>query len=389
VLRSHPTAKVFLAEPVDEVESQTGCLNIDIRNIAKMQKLSDSGLSYRDAGVNIDAANEAMRGIKDIVRRTFDDRVLQDIGSFGAMYSFDTTDMDTPILVSSVDGVGTKLKLAFMTGKHDTVGIDLVSHCVNDILVQGARPLFFLDYLAFGVLEPTVVVEVIRGLATGCRYAGCSLIGGETAELRDMYAPGEYDLAGTIVGVVDRKNVVDGSKICDGDAVISLASSGLHTNGFSLARKVVFEVAGLKVDDELPGTGESVGDVLLAPHRSYARVMQVLMKVVTVKGMAHITGGGITENLPRTLPEGLGAEINLDAWTAPAVFGFLQKAGNIVELEMLRTFNNGAGFLIVVGADEVDKTLETLAMGGEDARVIGRIVSGDRKVTYCGSLKYA
>ncbi|HNR35398.1 MAG TPA: phosphoribosylformylglycinamidine cyclo-ligase, partial [Candidatus Hydrogenedentes bacterium] len=267
------------------------------------------GLSYRDAGVDIDAATKAMHDIKSVVKKTFDDHVLQDIGSFGAMYQFDMAGMEEPVLVSSVDGVGTKLKLAFMTGRHDTVGIDLVSHCVNDILVQGARPLFFLDYLAFGKLDPGVVVEVVRGLATGCRYAGCSLIGGETAEMPDMYTPGEYDLAGTIVGVVDRKNIVDGSSIVPGDVIIGLPSSGLHTNGYSLARKVCFEVAGLGCDDPMPGTGQTVAEVLMEPHRSYAKLVQLIMRIVKVKGMAHITGGGITDNLPRTLPAGLGAEI--------------------------------------------------------------------------------
>ncbi|MCP4646008.1 MAG: phosphoribosylformylglycinamidine cyclo-ligase, partial [bacterium] len=250
------------------------------------------GLRYRDAGVNIDAADEAMRQIKDVVKKTFDDRVLCNIGTFGAMYSFDAAAMEEPVLVSSVDGVGTKLKLAFMTGKHDTVGIDLVSHCVNDILVQGARPMFFLDYLACGVLEPEVVADVIGGLANGCRYAGCSLIGGETAEMPDMYVPGEYDLAGTIVGTVDRNKIVDGTRITEGDAIIGLPSSGLHTNGYSLARKITFDVAGLTVDDEMPGVGRTVGEALLEPHKSYAKMVQILMRVTDVKGMSHITGGG-------------------------------------------------------------------------------------------------
>ncbi len=347
-----------------------------------------SSLSYRDAGVDIDAASEAMRNIKDIVNKTFDDRVLQDIGNFGAMYQFDTSGTEEPVLVSSVDGVGTKLKLAFMTGRHDTVGVDLVSHCVNDILVQGARPLFFLDYLAFGKLEPGVVVEVIRGLATGCRYAGCSLIGGETAEMPGMYIEGEYDLAGTIVGVVDRKNIVDGSSIEAGDVIIGLPSSGLHTNGYSLARKVCFEVAGLTCDDPMPGTGRTVGDVLLEPHRSYANLVQLIMRIVKVKGMVHITGGGITDNLPRSIPEGLGARVDLGAWEAPALFTFLKKTGNIAGLEMLRTFNMGMGFLLIVAKDEVEKTLDALAQTGEQAIRIGTVVEGDNEVKYVGKLKY-
>lgn len=347
------------------------------------------GLDYKAAGVNIDAATEALREVKDIVNKTFDDRVLQDIGSFGAMYRFDTASMEDPILVSSVDGVGTKLKLAFMTGKHDTVGIDLVSHCVNDILVQGARPLFFLDYLAFGVLEPGVVVDVIRGLATGCRYAGCALIGGETAEMPGMYQEGEYDLAGTIVGVVDRKNIVDGSTVEEGDVIIGIRSSGLHTNGYSLARKICFEVAGLSCTDPMPGTGRSVGEMLLEPHRSYAVVIQLLMRIVKVKGMAHITGGGITDNLPRSIPKGLGAEIDLSAWEIAPLFRFLQETGNVADLEMMRTFNMGMGFLVIVAKDEAEKALDALRQAVEEPVIIGHVVKGENAVSYTGNLRYA
>ena len=347
------------------------------------------GLDYKAAGVNIDAATEALREVKDIVKKTFDDRVLQDIGSFGAMYRFDTASMEDPILVSSVDGVGTKLKLAFMTGKHDTVGIDLVSHCVNDILVQGARPMFFLDYLAFGVLEPGVVVDVIRGLATGCRYAGCALIGGETAEMPGIYNEGEYDLAGTIVGVVDRKNIVNGSTVEEGDVIIGLRSSGLHTNGYSLARKICFEVAGLSCDDPMPGTGRSVGEMLLEPHRSYAVVIQLLMRIVKVKGMAHITGGGITDNLPRSIPKGLGAEIDLSAWEVPPLFRFLQETGNVADLEMMRTFNMGMGYLVIVAKDEAEKALDALRQAVEEPVIIGRVVKGENAVNYTGNFRYA
>jgi len=346
-------------------------------------------LSYRDAGVNIDAADEALRVIKGVVRKTFDDRVLRDIGSFGAMYDLTDFGMEQPVLVSSVDSVGTKLKLAFTTSKHDTVGIDLVSHCVNDILVQGASPLFFLDYLGCAVLDPAVVADVIRGVATGCRYAGCALIGGEIAELPEMYHKGEYDLAGTIVGVVDRGKIVDGSAIQAGDAVIGLPSSGLHTNGYTLARKVCFEVAGLTCEDPMPGVGRTVGEELLEPHRSYASLLQVLMRIVTVKGMAHITGGGITDNLPRALPEGVGAEIDLNAWTGPPVFKFLQETGNIAEREMLHTFNMGMGFLVVVSADESEQSLNALRQAGEEPKRIGTIIAGENKVYYTGSLRYA
>ncbi|GMV94480.1 MAG: phosphoribosylformylglycinamidine cyclo-ligase [Candidatus Hydrogenedentota bacterium] len=347
------------------------------------------GLSYRDAGVNIDAADEAVRQIKDLVNKTFDDRVLCDIGTFGAMYSLDLKGLEDPVMVSSVDGVGTKLKIAFMTGKHDTIGIDLVSHCVNDILVQGARPLFFLDYLAFGALEPDVVVAVIRGLTAGCRYAGCALIGGETAEMPGMYYAGEYDISGTIVGIVDRKKIIDGTRIIPGDVIIGLKSTGLHTNGYSLARKICFEVAGLTCDDAMPGVGRTVGEALLEPHKSYATLVRILMKIVDVKGMAHITGGGITDNLPRALPKNLGAEINLDTWEALPVFRFLQEQGGVEEREMLRTFNMGMGYLIVVGKEDEEKALRALSQAGSDGTVIGRVVEGKTGVHYTGSVRYA
>ena len=346
-------------------------------------------LSYRDAGVNIDAANEALSAAKADIKKTFNDSVLQDIGSFGAMYSLDLKGMEEPVLVSSVDGVGTKLKLAFMTGKHNTVGIDLVSHCVNDILVQGARPLFFLDYIAVGKLEPPVVAEVIRGLSRGCMLAGCALIGGETAEMPDMYPHGEYDLAGTIVGIVDRKKIVDGSTIEAGDAIIGLPSSGLHTNGYSLARKICFEVAGLKHDDPMPGCNGTVAEILMEPHVSYAKLMQIVMRVVNVRGMAHITGGGITDNFPRILPKGLAAEVDLGAWPTLPVFKFLQEAGNVATLEMLRTFNMGIGFMFVVPQAEAAKALETIDLAGQKGWVVGEITQGDGAVSYSGNLRHA
>jgi phosphoribosylformylglycinamidine cyclo-ligase len=347
------------------------------------------GLSYRDAGVDIDAADEALGHAKEIVKRTFDNNVLCDIGTFGAMYSLEDSGIQRPVLVSSVDGVGTKLKIAFAMDKHDTVGIDLVSHCVNDILVQGAKPLFFLDYLAFGKLTPDTVVDVIEGLATGCRYGRCALIGGETAEMPGLYSEGEYDLAGTIVGMVDREKIVDGSTITEGDSIIGLGSSGLHTNGYSLARKICFEVAKLTCDDPIPGIGASVGEALLEPHRSYAIVIEILMKIVKVKGMAHITGGGITDNLPRTFPEELGAEIDLGAWEVPPLFKFLQETGGVATDEMLRTFNMGMGYLVVVAKEDEDKALSALTQACEEPKVIGRVVAGEKKVNYKGSVRYA
>lgn len=346
-------------------------------------------LSYRDAGVNIDAATEALRSVKADIKKTFNNNVLQDIGAFGAMYSLDLKGIEDPILVSSVDGVGTKLKLAFMTGKHDTVGIDLVSHCVNDILVQGARPLFFLDYLAVGKLDPQIVRDVIFGLTIGCRKAGCALIGGETAEMPDMYTHGEYDLAGTIVGIVDRKKLVDGSAIEAGDVIIGLPSSGLHTNGYSLARKICFEVAGLDVNDPMPGCNGTVAEILMEPHVSYAKLMQIVMAMVKVRGMAHITGGGITDNFPRILPEGLAAEFDLTAWPPLPVFKFLQEAGNVAELEMLRTFNMGLGYLFVVSPQDAAKAIEGIELAGQKGWIVGKVAEGNGEVGYTGTLRYA
>ncbi len=347
-------------------------------------------LTYRDAGVDIDAADQGLQRAKESIRRTFDENVLRDIGTFGAMYRFDPSGMEEPVLVSSVDGVGTKLKIAFLMNKHDTVGVDLVSHCVNDILVQGARPMFFLDYLAFGKIDPAVVEAVISGVANGCRFAGCSLVGGETAEMPDMYRPGEYDIAGTIVGVVDRKKIVDGATIEEGDVIIGLQSSGLHTNGYSLARKICFEAAGLSVHDPMPGVGRSVGDALLEPHKSYARVIQVLLRIVTIRGMAHITGGGITENLPRVLPKGLGARIDLETWTMPPVFRFLQEAGGVEQSEMLRTFNCGQGYLVVVPEAQEAKAMDVLMQSLEPPAVIGRVIKDEAgRVHYTGSLDHS
>ncbi|MFA7693607.1 MAG: phosphoribosylformylglycinamidine cyclo-ligase [Candidatus Hydrogenedentales bacterium] len=345
-------------------------------------------LTYSDAGVNIDAATTALSGMKDLIRRTYTEHVLRDIGTFGAMFQLDLKNYEEPVLVSSVDGVGTKLKLAFMTGKHDTVGIDLVSHCVNDILVQGARPLFFLDYLAVGKLHPEVVVEIVRGLSIGCRYAGCALIGGETAEMPDMYKEGEYDLAGTIVGIVDRSKIVDGSAIEENDVIVGLPSTGLHTNGFSLARKICFEVAELSPDDPMPGVGATVAEALMEPHVSYAKLMQLVMRVADVHGMAHITGGGITDNVPRILPEGLAAEIDLNSWKVPPLFRFLQEIGNVEDQEMLRTFNMGQGYLFVISPDQLNRVQETITLAGQQCTVVGKIISGDGKVHYTGKLNY-
>ena len=328
-------------------------------------------LTYRDAGVDIDAATEATRRIKDIVRATFTPEVLTDIGLFGAMFRFDAAGMSEPVLVASVDGVGTKLKIAFMTGKHDTVGIDIVSHCVNDILVQGARPLFFMDYIGCGTLRPGVVEDIVRGLAEGCRAAGCALIGGETAEMPGFYNPDEYDLVGCIVGAADKANIIDGSAVEPGDALVALASSGLHTNGYSLVRELVFNRLGMSVDDEL-----------LEPHKGYAQSVWTVMDSYEVRGMAHITGGGITDNLPRSIGPCSGARIRLGSWDVPPVFRFIQEKGEVEQAEMFRTFNMGVGYILIVPAAEAESVVATLETVGERAWVLGEVTNEVEGIVY-------
>jgi len=341
------------------------------------------GTSYRDAGVNIDAGNETVRRIKSLARGTFTPGVLSEIGSFGGLFRLDRERYQEPVLVSSADGVGTKLKVAFMTGRHDTVGADLVNHCVNDILVQGAEPLFFLDYLATGRLSPDVAEQVIAGVARGCRENGCALIGGETAEMPGFYADGEYDVAGFIVGAVEKSNLVDGKAIVPGDVLIGLPSAGLHTNGYSLARRVLFERAGFTPDTRLAELGATVGEALLAPHRSYLSLVKPLLERQYVRGLAHITGGGITENLPRILPEGCAAEIDLHAWTVPPLFRLLQQRGDVSREEMFRTFNMGVGLVVACAARHTERVINTVARAGEPNAVrLGFVVAGDRTVRY-------
>jgi phosphoribosylformylglycinamidine cyclo-ligase len=339
-------------------------------------------MDYKASGVDIDAGNEAVRRIRRLARSTFTPGVLSDIGSFGGLFRLGQERFRDPVLVASADGVGTKLKVAFLANRHDTIGADLVNHCVNDILVQGAEPLFFLDYLGTGRLAPAVAEEIVSGMAQACRENGCALLGGETAEMPGFYAEGEYDLAGFIVGAVDRARLIDGRTISAGDALIGVPSSGLHTNGYSLARRIVFEHLGLRVGTHVPELGGSVGEALLVPHRSYLRVVRPLLGEGLIKGMAHITGGGITENLPRILPEGTGAVIRRSAWDVPAVFRWLQASGDVPEDDMLRTFNMGIGLIVVVAPEEADRVLETLVVGGEGAHVIGEVVSGESSVTF-------
>ncbi|HUR34739.1 MAG TPA: phosphoribosylformylglycinamidine cyclo-ligase [Vicinamibacterales bacterium] len=340
-------------------------------------------MDYRQSGVDIDAGNETVRRIKGLARATFTPGVLSDIGSFGGLFSLNAAGLADPVLVSSADGVGTKLKIAFMTGRHDTIGADLVNHCVNDILVQGASPLFFLDYLATGRLSPDVAEQIVTGAARACRENGCALIGGETAEMPGFYADGEYDIAGFIVGAVDRAKLIDGRTIVPGDVLIGLPSSGLHTNGYSLARKVFFERCGLRADAVVSELGGAVGDVLLATHRSYLAPVRPLLEAGLIKGMAHITGGGITENLPRVLPEGRAAEIDRTTWTVPPVFTFIAEHGNIAGDEMLRAFNMGIGLILACEATASRRVLDLLHHSGETGAVaIGRVVAGDRTVRY-------
>jgi phosphoribosylformylglycinamidine cyclo-ligase len=327
-------------------------------------------MDYRQSGVDIDAGNETVRRIKSLARATFTPGVLSDIGSFGGLFRLDRDRYRDPVLVSSADGVGTKLKVAFMTGRHDTVGADLVNHCVNDILVQGAEPLFFLDYLATGRLSPDVAEQVVAGIARACRENGCALIGGETAEMPGFYADGEYDIAGFIVGIVERERIIDGRSIAPGDTLIGLPSAGLHTNGYSLARRILFDVCGLRADSQVPELGTTVGDALLAPHRSYLPVIGPLLGAGAVKGMAHITGGGITENLPRVLPEGCAAVVDPRAWAVPSIFRLLQDRGRIATDEMFRTFNMGIGLILVCADEDRDEVMRAVA----DARVIGAVV---------------
>jgi phosphoribosylformylglycinamidine cyclo-ligase len=337
------------------------------------------GLSYAAAGVDIDAAHQAMKGVAALVRSTATPDTLSELGSFGGLYRV-PRDAKQPVLVASTDGVGTKLKVAFTTGRHGTVGEDLVNHCVNDILVQGAKPLFFLDYVGVGRLEPGVVEALVEGVARGCRANGCALLGGETAEMPDMYQPGEYDLAGTIVGMVEEDRVMDGRAIRAGDVLIGLASTGLHTNGYSLARRIVFDRMGLTPDSPFPDEDGSVADVLLRVHRSYLKPLYPLIEAGRVRGLAHITGGGLVDNVPRILPGGVDARFDLASWTVPPVFQVLQREGGVERDEMFRAFNMGVGMVAAVAPENADAVVRDLSAAGERAWIAGEIVPGDGKV---------
>ncbi len=336
--------------------------------------------TYRDAGVDIDAANRAKEKIKELAAQTFNARTLSEIGSFGGMFDGAFPEMRLPVLVASADGVGTKLKVAFATNTHKTVGCDLVNHCVNDILVQGARPLFFLDYIATGKLALETVAGIVEGLANGCRENGCVLLGGETAEMPGFYSEGEYDVAGFIVGVVDREKIIDGRHIQAGDVVQALASVGLHTNGYSLARKLFFEVAGYTPGTYLDELGETIGAALLKPHLSYLRVLEGLLDSGVIKGLAHITGGGLLENLPRILPQGTSVEIKRGAWPVLPIFKLLQEIGNVEDAEMFRTFNMGVGMAIICSPSDREAIQRHVEGRGQECYKIGAVIKGNRGV---------
>ena len=343
-------------------------------------------MDYKSSGVDIEAGNEVVRRIKGLARGTFTAGVLSEIGSFGGLFDLGPSG-GGPVLVASADGVGTKLKVAFLANRHDTVGADLVNHCVNDILVQGATPLFFLDYLATGRLAPDVAVAVVQGMSRACAENGCALLGGETAEMPGFYADGEYDLAGFIVGRVDRARLIDGRAIRPGDVFLGLPSTGLHTNGYSLARRIVFDTMQLGVDRDVPELGTTVGAALLATHRSYLPVLAPLLAdaaiAPSIRGLAHITGGGITDNLPRVLPDGVAARISRSAWEVPPLFTFLQRGGDVPEADMLRTFNMGVGMIVAVAREDLERVTDALGRAGE-SRVwrIGEAIEGAREVEY-------
>jgi len=350
--------------------------------VSKNPTPSPTPITYADAGVDISRANRTKQRIKYLAHKTFTKGVLSEIGGFGGLFSVDKTKYADPVLVSSVDGVGTKLKIAFEMDLHSTVGADLVNHCVNDIAVQGAAPLFFMDYLATGVLDPAVAEKVVEGIADACKHNSCALIGGETAEMPGFYPDGEYDLAGFIVGVVDREKIITGKDVQIGDIILGLSSNGLHTNGYSLARKLLFGVAHYSPETYVNEIKNKVGNELMRTHRSYWPVLRKLIDAQCVAALAHITGGGITENLPRVLPRGTAAAIELGSWPVLPIFEHLQQLGNVPPEEMLRTFNMGMGMLMVIPSAKFKKAQSVLERVGEKAYTIGRIIKGERKVTY-------
>ncbi len=342
-------------------------------------------LTYRDAGVDIDAGNASVKLIKDHVKATYRPEVLGDLGGFGGLFALQTKYKE-PVLVSGTDGVGTKLRLAFLLNRHDTIGQDAVAMCVNDILVQGAEPLFFLDYLAVGKLEPEQVAEVVKGVAGACKESGCALIGGETAEMAGFYPEGEYDIAGFAVGVVEKEQIITSERVREGDVLLGLPSSGVHSNGYSLVRKIVFEKQAMKGDEMIPSLGKTIGEELLTPTRLYPKVCLPLLEKFDIHGMVHITGGGFYDNIPRALPEELAAEVDAGAWEMPEIFRLLQQWGNVDWHEMYRTFNMGVGMVIMTSPEEAEKIKAHLKSAGEACFTIGSIRKGNHDVTIKGGV---
>ena len=338
------------------------------------------GLTYKDAGVDIEAGEETVDKVKQDVEATFTDEVLTGLGGFGALFAPDLSAYEEPVFVSGTDGVGTKLKVAFRAGKHDSVGIDLVAMCVNDILAQGAKPLFFLDYLATGKLDPNAAAEVVKGITTGCQEAGCALIGGETAEMPDFYGAGEYDMAGFVVGIADRSQVMTGEEIEPGDKIIGLSSNGIHSNGYSLVRKIFFDLHDYSVEDEFAELDGTLGTELLKPTKIYVKSVLAILANHQVNGIAHITGGGLRENLPRVLPEGTKAVVDTGNWTEPRIFSLIQDYGEVASEEMYRTFNMGIGMTLIAPQAEVEGIIKRAEEFGEEAQVIGEVVEGENKV---------
>lgn len=349
-------------------------------------KKEQQQLTYRDAGVDIDAGNYSVKLIKDSVKATYRPEVLGDLGGFGGLFALNCGKYKEPVLVSGTDGVGTKLRLAFILDKHDTIGQDAVAMCVNDILVQGAEPLYFLDYLAVGKLEPEKVAAVVKGVAGACKESGCALIGGETAEMAGFYPEGEYDIAGFAVGVVDKANIITGETIEPGDVLLGLPSSGVHSNGYSLVRKICFEVKGFKGDEFIPELGKTIGEELLTPTRLYPKVCLPLIEKFNIKGMVHITGGGFYDNIPRVLPKGCGVEVDSASWERPVIFDLLKEWGNVDWREMYRTFNMGIGMVLVVSADEAAKIKTYLKAAGEEYYEIGKVTAGNQEVEIKGGV---
>ena len=343
--------------------------------------MEDKKLTYKDAGVDTKEGERAVSLMKEHVKGTFNENVLTGLGSFGSLFSLDVKGMSQPVLVSGTDGLGTKLKIAFMMDRHDTVGIDCVAMCVNDVLCQGAKPLFFLDYIATGKVKAEKIADIVKGIAEGCRQGGSALVGGETAEMPDFYSDGEYDMAGFSVGVVDKDKIITGEKIAVGNKVIGIPSSGIHSNGYSLVRKVFFDKMDMKVTDYVEELGQTLGEALLTPTKIYAKACDAVLPAFDVKGIVHITGGGFYENIPRILPEGTAVSIDVGTWKVPPIFPYIKKCGNIDRKEMFSTYNMGVGMMMVVDAADADAVVKALQAAGEDASVIGQIVEEkDEKV---------